>query len=143
MKSPEATKVLKALEERYLAWSQREDPTFEPGTPVQIETTVEPVTAHDGETIYVEITRPKGATDLPVILEASPYHGTIADRKGTRMFPDPVDAEGNLLGLTGYFPQRGYAVAMMDLRGTGRSTGCHLHWMVVQDGTYKNPRFFV
>ena len=26
---------------------------------------------------------------------------------------------------------------------TGRSTGCHLHWMVVQDGTYKNPRFFV
>ena len=93
----------------------------------EIETTVEPVTAHDGETIYVEITRPKGATDLPVILEASPYHGTIADRKGTRMFPDPVDAEGNLLGLTGYFPQRGYAVAMMDLRGTGRSTGCLDH----------------
>ncbi|MFP5219278.1 MAG: CocE/NonD family hydrolase [Actinomycetes bacterium] len=93
----------------------------------QIETVVQPITAHDGETLYVEITRPKGATDLPVILEASPYHGTIADRAGTRMFPDPKDEEGNLLGLTGYFPQRGYAVAMMDLRGTGRSTGCLDH----------------
>jgi murein DD-endopeptidase MepM/ murein hydrolase activator NlpD len=26
---------------------------------------------------------------------------------------------------------------------TGRSTGCHLHWMVEQNGTFKNPRYFV
>lgn len=89
-----------------------------------------PVTAHDGEILYVEVVKPAaeyGLTDLPVILEASPYHGTVADRDGTRMFPDPKDAEGNLLGLTGYYAARGYAVAMMDLRGTGRSTGCLDH----------------
>jgi putative CocE/NonD family hydrolase len=88
------------------------------------------IPAHDGETLYVELVRPAaeyGLTDLPVILEASPYHGTIADRDGTRMFPDPTDTKGGKLGLTGYFTQRGYAVAMMDLRGTGRSTGCLDH----------------
>ena len=85
----------------------------------------------DGETIYVEITRPDPAEypdlpPLPVILEASPYHGTIATRIGDRIFPDPK--EGNqALGLTGYFAPRGYAVAMMDLRGTGRSSGCLDH----------------
>lgn len=26
---------------------------------------------------------------------------------------------------------------------TGRSTGCHLHWMVELDGMFKNPRLFV
>ena len=89
-----------------------------------------PITAHDGETLYVEVVKPDpkyGLTDLPVVLEASPYHGTIADRDGTRMFPDPVGPDGEKLGLTGYFAPRGYAVAMMDLRGTGRSTGCLDH----------------
>jgi putative CocE/NonD family hydrolase len=86
---------------------------------------------HDGETIYVEVVRPDPEAypglEVPVVLEASPYHGTLADREGTRMFPDPVDEDGNLIGLTGYFAPRGYAVAMMDLRGTGRSTGCLDH----------------
>ena len=85
----------------------------------------------DGETLYVELVRPDPATygerRLPVIMEASPYHGTLADRKGTRIFPDPVDEEGNRIGLTGYFAPRGYAVVMVDLRGTGRSTGCLDH----------------
>lgn len=98
----------------------------------QTVTEVLPVTAHDGETLYVELTRPDPAAypelnDLPVVLEASPYHGTIADRAGTRMFPDPLTEEGEKAGLTGYFAPRGYAVAMMDLRGTGRSTGCLDH----------------
>ena len=79
---------------------------------------------HDGETLYVEVDRPDPAayptSTWPVILEASPYHGTLADREGTRIFPDPVDADGNPIGLTGYFAPRGYAVVMMDLRGTGR-----------------------
>ncbi len=87
--------------------------------------------AFDGEDLYVEVTRPDpaayGQARRPVILEASPYHGTIADREGTRMFPDPEDAERNKIGLTGYFAPRGYAVAMFDLRGTGRSTGCLDH----------------
>ena len=85
----------------------------------------------DGETLYVEVVRPDpaayGERRLPVIMEASPYHGTLADRNGTRIFPDPVDANGNKLGLTGYFAPRGYAVVMVDLRGTGRSTGCLDH----------------
>jgi len=85
----------------------------------------------DGETLYVEVVRPDpaqyGEGPWPVIMEASPYHGTLADRSGTRIFPDPVDAEGNKLGLTGYFAPRGYAVVMVDLRGTGRSTGCLDH----------------
>ena len=85
----------------------------------------------DGEKIYMEITRPDpevyGVQRFPVILESSPYHGANATRIGDRMFPDPKDEAGKALGLTGYFPARGYAVAMMDLRGTGRSTGCLDH----------------
>jgi uncharacterized protein len=85
----------------------------------------------DGETLYVEVVRPDparyGDGPWPVIMEASPYHGTLADRSGTRIFPDPEDADGNKLGLTGYFAARGYAVVMVDLRGTGRSTGCLDH----------------
>jgi putative CocE/NonD family hydrolase len=87
--------------------------------------------AADGEQIYVQITRPDpelyGEGPWPVILEASPYHGTLHVRTGTRIFPDPRDAYGRQLGLRGYFAPRGYAVAMMDLRGTGRSTGCLDH----------------
>jgi putative CocE/NonD family hydrolase len=89
------------------------------------------VDTFDGESLYVEVVRPDpakyGNGPWPVIMEASPYHGTLADRSGTRMFPDPTDADGNKLGLTGYFAPRGYAVVMVDLRGTGRSTGCLEH----------------
>jgi predicted acyl esterase len=85
------------------------------------------VPAYDGEDLYLEVVRPKAAGRFPVILEASPYHGTLADRDGTRILPEPRDADGKSLGLTGYFAPRGYAVVMMDLRGTGRSEGCLDH----------------
>jgi uncharacterized protein len=85
----------------------------------------------DEERLYVEVVRPDpqahGDGPWPVIMEVSPYHGTLADRDGTRIFPDPVDESGQMLGLTGYFAPRGYAVAIVDLRGTGRSTGCLDH----------------
>jgi uncharacterized protein len=85
----------------------------------------------DGETLYVEVVRPDPAVypdqAFPVILEASPYHGTLHARDGTRIFPDPRGDDGSLLGLTGYFAPRGYAVVMVDLRGTGRSSGCLDH----------------
>jgi predicted acyl esterase len=81
----------------------------------------------DGTELYVEVVRPKAEGRYPVILEASPYHGTLADRDGTRILPDPQDGEGNPLGLTRYFGPRGYAVVMVDLRGTGRSQGCLDH----------------
>ena len=93
----------------------------------QLERTVVRLPAYDGAELYIEVTKPKGETGLPVVLEASPYHGTLADREGTRILPGPVGADGKKLGLTGYFARRGYAVVMMDLRGTGRSRGCLDH----------------
>ena len=81
----------------------------------------------DGRVLYVEVTRPKQMRRNPVILEASPYHGTLADREGTRILPEPRNADGQSIGLTGYFAPRGYAVVMVDLRGTGRSQGCLDH----------------
>ncbi|MGH2761060.1 MAG: CocE/NonD family hydrolase [Thermoleophilaceae bacterium] len=81
----------------------------------------------DGKRLYVEVVRPKAAGRRPVILEASPYHGTLADRDGTRILPEPRDEDGQPIGLTGYFAPRGYAVVMVDLRGTGRSEGCLDH----------------
>jgi uncharacterized protein len=81
----------------------------------------------DGTELYVEVVRPKADGRFPVILEASPYHGTLADRDGTRILPEPRNAAGKSIGLTGYFAPRGYAVVMMDLRGTGRSQGCLDH----------------
>jgi uncharacterized protein len=96
-------------------------------TPGEVEKTVVRVPAHDGKLLYVEVTKPVGKKRLPVILEASPYHGPLGDREGTRILPDPKDEDGKPLGLTGFFAPRGYAVVMMDLRGTGRSQGCLDH----------------
>jgi predicted acyl esterase len=77
----------------------------------------------DGERLYVEIVRPTVAGRFPVLLESSPYHGTLEDRNGTHILPGPTK-DGSQLGLAGYFAPRGYAVAFADLRGTGRSEGC-------------------
>ncbi|MGH3520208.1 MAG: CocE/NonD family hydrolase [Haloechinothrix sp.] len=82
---------------------------------------------HDGVYIHLEITRPKQKGQWPTILESSPYHGTLADREGTRILPEPRDEDGAPVGLTGYFAPKGYAVVMMDLRGTGLSEGCLDH----------------
>ncbi len=92
-----------------------------------VETIKHKLITADGVDIYLEITKPKGAKDLGVILEASPYHGTLYPRTGTRILPLPLGKDGQPVGLTGYFPQRGYAVVMMDVRGTGRSGGCLDH----------------
>ncbi|MGH2739626.1 MAG: CocE/NonD family hydrolase [Actinomycetota bacterium] len=74
----------------------------------------------DGVEVYVEVIRPDAKGKFPVIAEISPYHGTIYQRDGVRMLPE----QG---GLVSYFVPRGYAVVMMDLRGTGRSQGCLDH----------------
>jgi uncharacterized protein len=81
----------------------------------------------DGVSVYVEVVRPDAPGRFGTILEMSPYHGTIADRSGTRIFPGPVDADGTKIGLAGYFAPKGYAVVFVDLRGTGRSEGCLDH----------------
>jgi uncharacterized protein len=92
----------------------------------EIEKTSLRLKAFDGAELYIEVTKPKAPGRYPVILEASPYHGTIADRDGTRILTHPK-VDGKSIGLTGYFAPRGYAVVMMDLRGTGRSGGCLDH----------------
>ena len=97
-----------------------------PDTGVPVAREVIKVPAADGALLHVEVVKPTTGKDLPVILEASPYHGTIADRDGTRILPDPK-VDGKSIGLTGFFAPRGYAVAMMDLRGTGKSGGCLDH----------------
>ena len=93
----------------------------------ETERTVVKLPAFDGKLLHIEVVRPKADRRSPVILEASPYHGTLADRDGTRILPDPLGEDGKPVGLTGYFAPRGYAVVMMDLRGTGRSQGCLDH----------------
>jgi uncharacterized protein len=109
----------------YLNVKGLSQPTF---SAEEIEKTSVVLKAFDGVDLYLEVTKPKAAGRRPVVLEASPYHGTLADREGTRVFPGPVDEEtGQKLGLTGYFARRGYAVVMFDLRGTGRSRGCLDH----------------
>jgi putative CocE/NonD family hydrolase len=93
----------------------------------ETERTVVRLPAYDGKELYIEVVKPKADGRWPVILESSPYHGTLADRDGRRILPEPRDADGKSIGLTGYFAPRGYAVVMMDLRGTGRSEGCLDH----------------
>lgn len=81
----------------------------------------------DGVKMYVEVERPKASGRFATILELSPYHGTLADRMGTRILPGPKGEAGQPIGLSGYFAPRGYAVVFADLRGTGRSEGCLDH----------------
>jgi putative CocE/NonD family hydrolase len=88
--------------------------------------------------LYVEVVRPKKMAKNPTILELSPYHGTLADRSGARVFPGPkyegarpayldTPEADKTLGLAGYFAPRGYSVVFADLRGTGKSGGCLDH----------------
>jgi predicted acyl esterase len=83
----------------------------------------------DGKKVYVEVYKPKTPGKYGVILEASPYHGTLYNREGWRILPQPAkpDNEDEPQGLVGYFVPRGYVVVMMDLRGTGKSEGCLDH----------------
>lgn len=98
--------------------------TYSQPVHTELVTEVFEVEMFDGETLYTEVTRPAAEGQYPVVMEVSPYHGTIADRIGGRIFPDPRDENGNKEGLSFWFAERGYAVAIVDLRGTGRSTGC-------------------
>jgi uncharacterized protein len=101
-----------------------------------------PEPTHPGMKVsmHVEVIRPKKVKPYATILELSPYHGTLADRNGARIFPGPkkkklprwIDTKlysetDRNLGLAGYFAPRGYAVVMADLRGTGKSSGCLDH----------------
>jgi predicted acyl esterase len=88
-----------------------------------VQRTTHTLVVGDGTKIHLEIVKSASAKNLGVILEASPYEGTLYERTGERMIPLP-GKDGRLEGLAGFFPKRGYAVVFMDLRGTGLSSGC-------------------
>lgn len=67
----------------------------------------------DGALMHVEITRPETDEKVPVLLVASPYNTPDREAAGVAKLP-----------LMKYFAPRGYALAVMDLRGTGLSGGC-------------------
>src|SRR5688572_10026698 len=79
----------------------------------------------DGESLHVDVLRPKGVTGrTPVIAIISPYLG----HSGGGTAADPT-AEGPSERFKDLFDgakvfQRGYSVVMVDLRGSGGSSGC-------------------
>ncbi|HEX7166776.1 MAG TPA: CocE/NonD family hydrolase [Acidimicrobiales bacterium] len=93
------------------------------------------VPMRDGVELYVEVVRPATEGKYPVVMELSPYHGLSEGRDGSTVIGwprertpiEPVDGgelDADTTSLTNYFAPRGYAVAIVDLRGTGRSEGC-------------------
>ncbi len=102
----------------YTAVKGLSQPTF-----TDVERTTHTLVVGDGTKIHLEIVKPRGARNLGVIMEASPYEGTLYERTGERMIP-VAGKDGKLTGLAGFFPKRGYAVVFMDMRGTGLSSGC-------------------
>ena len=68
----------------------------------------------DGDRIHVEVARPKGAPDAPVILTYSPYNSLSEGTSPNLAYDD--------LGLR-YLP-KGYARAVADVLGTRNSSGC-------------------
>jgi X-Pro dipeptidyl-peptidase len=102
------------------------------------------VPSRDGiTTIWVDIIRPKTkpGVKVPVIMDASPYYNTVGRgyeghcKTGTTELSTPVGTPG--LGCSAqsafpefyddYFVPRGYAVALMDLRGTRNTGGCQTY----------------
>ena len=70
----------------------------------------------DGGKISVEVARPEGATNVPIILTYSPYN----------TLNDPALPGSNIADdrLYGEFGPKGYARAYADVLGTRNSTGC-------------------
>lgn len=73
-----------------------------------------------GVDLYVEVVRPVTAGRFPVIVELTPYNGNGDARDAGTL----AQGNGRYISVMDYFAPRGYAVATVDLRGTGRSGGC-------------------
>ncbi len=101
----------------------------------------EQISTRTGADIWVDIVRPDTDEEVPTIMVASPYFNTLG-RGWRRQLKDPhwdqrdVPTSPGVPGLGGgesvpfpewydeYFVPRGYAVALLDLRGTRNSSGC-------------------
>ncbi|MEK6976186.1 MAG: CocE/NonD family hydrolase [Candidatus Thermoplasmatota archaeon] len=86
----------------------------------------------DGVEIHVRIKRPEGATNVPAIVQFTPYTagiGTVGTNPTINALAEPLGqcvsgqgvCEGN---FDTQFVRRGYAFVYGDVRGTGDSSGC-------------------
>jgi X-Pro dipeptidyl-peptidase len=80
--------------------------------------------------IAFDVMRPKATLDglkVPVIMDASPYYSTVCRGNEGECKAD-LDGDGLLdkwpLFYDNYFVPRGYAVILLDMVGTNKSTGC-------------------
>lgn len=110
-------------------------PPVEPGSSVQAGIRIDrdvAVSMRDGTTIYVDVYRPDGQTDLPVIVAWSPY----GKRVGYWMPFDPPGVHPGTLSpgakMEGpdpdYWCRQGYAMVNPDARGSGHSEGVLQFW---------------
>ncbi|MFD3330327.1 CocE/NonD family hydrolase [Streptomyces sp. NPDC058701] len=99
---------------------------------IWVQSTVDSDGTGDKDMISVDIVRPVGAdgvaiTDVPVIMDASPYYYNLGRGNQSQVKRD-LDVDGVVdsfpLFYDNYFVTRGYAVALVDSSGTGRSDGC-------------------
>ncbi|HEX2021241.1 MAG TPA: CocE/NonD family hydrolase [Candidatus Thermoplasmatota archaeon] len=76
-----------------------------------------PMRMDDGATIDAWVFRPQTDEPVPVIINFSPYWSNLAP---------PAASGGDAFSafLLDYFVPRGYAVALVSVRGTGNSEGC-------------------
>ena len=91
------------------------------------------------DTIWVDIIRPKTkpGVKVPTIMDASPYFNTLGrgwqgncKTPHTTTVPSPFACKKHTPFpefYASYFVPRGYAVALMDLRGTRNSSGCQVY----------------
>ena len=95
-----------------------------------------PVKLRDGRTIYADIYRPQGQTNIPVILAWTPYgkrhwyaentpglYQAIGVPKGTISKLPPFEAPDPM-----FWCAQGYAIANVDAPGTGYSEGDNTIW---------------
>ncbi|MEV6636751.1 CocE/NonD family hydrolase [Actinoplanes sp. NPDC051470] len=87
---------------------------------------------HDGrrDIIAFDVIRPRATEQglkVPVIMDASPYYTTVCRGNESECKQD-LDGDGLLdkwpLFYDNYFVPRGYAMILLDMVGTGSSTGC-------------------
>jgi predicted acyl esterase len=87
-----------------------------------------PVPSDESPELHVDVLRPKGVTGkVPLVLTVSPYTNH-ATQNATDFDPSksgPSDRFFDFVVRDAKLFQRGYAYAMVDLRGTGGSQGCN------------------
>ena len=95
-----------------------------------VESTFDSDDNGENDRIALDIMRPRATEDglkVPVMMDASPYYTTLGRGNESEQKAD-VDGDGLLdkwpLFYDNYFVPRGYAMVLLDMVGTGNSTGC-------------------